>query len=138
MNAIRHKTKLQACLSAGAVLALVILFGLFAAIAGAAENTAAAHFHDRIEPILETYCYSCHAYDAHEGGPAFDEYKSDGELVGDVKTWLAVLKNVRSNVMPPPDEARLTDAERRELFAWIEQDVFKFNPADPDPGRVTL
>ena len=40
--------------------------------------------------------------------------------------------------MPPPDEVRPTDAERRILFDWIERDVFKTDPSDIDPGRVTL
>ena len=31
-----------------------------------------------------------------------------------------------------------TTTERKQLFDWIELDVFKTNPADPDPGRVTL
>ena len=31
-----------------------------------------------------------------KGGHAFDEFKSDKELVGDTKLWLAVLKNVRA------------------------------------------
>jgi hypothetical protein len=102
------------------------------------DKAAAARFHERVEPILETYCYGCHGYGERKGGHAFDEFKSDNDLVGDVKLWLAVLKNVRAGVMPPAEEARLTDDERKQLFDWIEVDVFKTNPADPDPGRVTL
>jgi hypothetical protein len=102
------------------------------------DDSAAARFHEQIEPILETYCYNCHGYGSHDGGHAFDEYKSDKELVGDIKLWHAVLKNVRSGVMPPPDEEKPTADERKQLFDWIERDVFKANSADPDPGRVTL
>lgn len=102
------------------------------------DQAAAARFHERVEPILETYCYSCHGFGERKGGHAFDEFKSDDALVGDVKLWLTVLKNVRSGVMPPADEARPSDDERKRLFDWIETDVFKSNPADPDPGRVTL
>ncbi|HEX4414257.1 MAG TPA: DUF1592 domain-containing protein, partial [Lacipirellulaceae bacterium] len=98
----------------------------------------AARYHEKIEPILEQYCYSCHGYGEHKGNHAFDEYKTDQELIGDVKLWLAVLKNVRSGIMPPPDEARPTEEERRLLVDWIERDVFHTDPADPDPGRATL
>jgi Protein of unknown function (DUF1588)/Protein of unknown function (DUF1587)/Protein of unknown function (DUF1592)/Protein of unknown function (DUF1585)/Protein of unknown function (DUF1595)/Planctomycete cytochrome C len=104
----------------------------------AGESDASARFHQRIEPILQNYCYGCHGYGSHEGGHAFDEYKSNEALLGDVKLWLAVLKNVRSGVMPPPDEPKPTEGEREALFEWIERDVFKADPADPDPGRVTL
>ena len=85
-----------------------------------------------------TYCYGCHGNGERKGGHAFDEFKSDNELVGDIKLWLAVLKNVRSGVMPPPGEERPGEDERRQLFEWIERDVFAADPADPDPGRVTL
>ena len=88
--------------------------------------------------MLETYCYSCHGYGEHKGGKAFDEFKSDKALVGDTKLWLAVLKNVRSGIMPPRGEQRPNDAERQQLFDWIEFDAFGIDPADSDPGRVTL
>ncbi len=73
-----------------------------------------------------------------EGGQAFDAFKSDKDLVGDIKLWLAVLRNVRSGVMPPPGEEKPGEGERRRLFEWIERDVFGADPADPDPGRGTL
>jgi hypothetical protein len=91
-----------------------------------------------VQPILETYCYGCHGYGAREGGRTFDEFKSDEALVGDVKLWLAVLKNVRAGVMPPAGEERPSDEERQRLFDWIKFDAFRIDPADPDPGRVTL
>ena len=56
------------------------------------DDAAAKHFHERVEPILEEYCYSCHGYGESKGNHAFDEYKSDHELVGDVKLWLAALE----------------------------------------------
>ena len=43
-----------------------------------------------------------------------------------------------AGIMPPADEARPNDEERRQLFNWIESDVFHIDPDDPDPGRVTL
>ena len=102
------------------------------------EKTAAAHFRERVQPILETYCYACHGYGERNGGHAFDDFKSDKDLVGDTKLWLAVLKNVRTGLMPPHGEARPTNDEQQRLFDWIEFDAFGIDPADPDPGRVTL
>jgi hypothetical protein len=130
-----HRTGLSSSLTASAVCVLSFAFG---AKCVADDKAAAARFHERVEPILETYCYGCHGFGERKGGRAFDEFKSDKALVGDVKLWLAVLKNVRAGVMPPADEARPTEAERKHLFDWIGRDVFKTNPADPDPGRVTL
>ena len=129
----------SAGLSANLFVGAFIVFSL---ISGehcvADESGAAARFHERVEPILQTYCCSCHGYGERKGGHAFDEFASDKELVGDVKLWLAVLKNVRAGVMPPPGEGRPSEAEQQELFDWIEADVFATDAKDPDPGRVTL
>lgn len=99
---------------------------------------AARRFHQQVQPVLEAHCYGCHGNGSREGGHAFDEYKSDQELIGDTKRWLAVLKNVRSGVMPPADEERLTADERQRLFDWIERDAFGVDSTAPDPGRLTL
>ena len=104
----------------------------------AADSAVAAHFHERVQPILETYCYACHSNGERKGGHAFDEFKSDKALVGDTKLWLAVLKNVRAGLMPPHGEERPTKEEQQRLFDWIELEAFGVDPADPDPGRVTL
>jgi cytochrome c5 len=122
-----------------AICACVLLWCLFFSQGALADEvTAAAHFRERVQPVLETYCYACHGYGEHKGRHAFDEFKSDKALVGDTKLWSAVLKNVRAGVMPPRGEERPTDDERRRLFDWIEFDAFGIDPADPDPGRVTL
>src|SRR6478672_10397854 len=102
------------------------------------DASAATHFRASVQPILETYCFACHSNGERKGGHAFDEFKSDKALVGDVKLWSAVLKNVRSGLMPPKGEDRPTKDERQRLFDWIELEAFGVDPADPDPGRVTL
>jgi Protein of unknown function (DUF1588)/Protein of unknown function (DUF1587)/Protein of unknown function (DUF1592)/Protein of unknown function (DUF1585)/Protein of unknown function (DUF1595)/Planctomycete cytochrome C len=113
------------------------LFG-YCARCIADDAAAAAHFHTQVEPILETYCYACHSNGERKGGHAFDEFKSDKALVGDQKLWSAVLKNVRAGLMPPKSEERPTKDEQQRLFNWIELEAFGVDPADPDPGRVTL
>jgi hypothetical protein len=95
-------------------------------------------FRERVQPILETYCYGCHGDGASEGGRTLDEFASDEALVGDRELWSAVLKNVRAGIMPPAGEERPDDDERRLLFEWIKFDAFGIDPANPDPGRVTI
>src|SRR3954470_637178 len=119
-------------------LLCALCFFLAARFAVADDHAAAAHFHERVKPILETYCSACHGYGERKGGHAFDEFKSDAAMVHDTGLWLEVLKNVRAGLMPPAGEERPTDAERAQLFDWIERDAFGIDPADPDPGRLTL
>src|SRR5262245_8407124 len=40
--------------------------------------------------------------------------------------------------MPPAGEERPTPEERQKVLDWIKFDVFRINPNDPDPGRVTV
>jgi mono/diheme cytochrome c family protein len=118
--------------------AFALLFVATQSINATEENAGAEQFRQHVQPILETYCYGCHGYGESKGGRTLDAFASDEELVGDIKLWWAVMKNVRAGIMPPPDEARPNDAERQQLFKWIESDVFRIDPSNPDPGRVTL
>jgi hypothetical protein len=111
----------------------------FVASTSLGEATPAGErFRERVKPVLETYCYGCHGYGASEGNRTLDEFDSDESLVGNIELWHAVLKNVRAGIMPPPGEDRPNDEERRQLFDWIKADVFGIDPANPDPGRVTI
>lgn len=40
--------------------------------------------------------------------------------------------------MPPSEEAQPTPAEKQKILRWIESTVFKLDPENPDPGRVTI
>ncbi len=122
----------------GIVLAVLFGGGVSAA-EDSPDHAAAAHrFKESVQPVLETYCYGCHGYGASEGNRTLDEFESDEALVGNVALWSAVLKNVRAGIMPPAGEERPSEDERERLFAWIKHDAFGIDPANPDPGRVTI
>ncbi|MEM6777787.1 MAG: DUF1592 domain-containing protein [Planctomycetota bacterium] len=91
-----------------------------------------------IEPILDAYCFDCHGYGESEGGFVLDSFPSDEARLADPLTWLAVLKNVRADVMPPDGAERPSVDERRLLARWITTQVFRTDPNMPDPGQVTL
>ncbi len=40
--------------------------------------------------------------------------------------------------MPPPKKAQPSAEQKQQLEAWIKTAVFKSNPDNPDPGRVTV
>ena len=121
------------------ILAALLLGGLLLSPAEAQDgSTPAGRYHEKVQPILEQYCYGCHGYGSSEGDRTFDEFASDEAMLADTKLWWAVLKNVRSRMMPPAEEEQPTSAERDKIIRWIETDAFGINPADPDPGHVTL
>lgn len=117
--------------------ALTALMG-GAPCAFAGQNDAAAHFRKDVQPILSEYCYDCHGDGMNKGKVAFDEFKSDEDLVNRRDLWSAVLRNLRAGLMPPEKKPRPSPAEVRRLENWVKYDAFGLDPKDPDPGRVTI
>lgn len=129
------KQGFQRWLRSGAgLLALTIL----APLCPAAENRAATEFHRDIQPLLTQYCYDCHGDGAEKGKVSFDTFKSDAELLGRHDLWLAVLKNTRAGMMPPAKKPQPTAEERERLEHWIKSGALGLDPANPDPGHVTV
>jgi hypothetical protein len=105
---------------------------------GAATADPASSYEKEILPILENYCFSCHGEGISKGDFSMDEFKDLSAHLNDRKHWLSIWHNVRSQIMPPSDEDQLELKEKKQLLAWIEKDVFKLEPQNPDPGRVTI
>src|SRR5262245_49791337 len=81
--------------------------------AEASESAAAAtHFRDQVRPLLEQYCFDCHADGSNKGGIAFDELKTDSAIL-DHQLWQRVLKNVRAGLMPPEKKPRPSAEEQQ-------------------------
>ena len=101
-------------------------------------TSALTQFHTSVAPILKEHCYGCHGDGVRKAGFAFDELISREQLLGQPEFWLKVLRNTRSHVMPPPDESVPTAAQQLALEKWIITGAFGLDPAQPDPGRVTV
>ena len=97
-----------------------------------------ASYKKDLVPLLEKYCYECHAEGESKGKFSMDEFKDLPAHLNDRKHWLPVWQNLRSQVMPPSDKDQPSVEEKKKLLAWIEKDVFKLDPNNPDPGRVTI
>jgi len=109
--------------------------------AAAAPADAVVMFNSTIKPLLTKYCYDCHADGVNKGKVAFDEL-TDAGIAGNHELWLKALRNVRAGTMPPREEGeedfRPNAAEIETLARWIKYDAFGIDPANPDPGRVTM
>ena len=88
--------------------------------ASAAEGSVSARYDDEVRPVLEQYCYGCHGLGAKKGGVALDEFPDARAARNAPKLWHAVLKNVRSGIMPPADKPQPSAEERRLLEDWIK------------------
>src|SRR5262245_52934417 len=85
------------------VTALVMALGF--ALAVAAESPRLPTDYDqRVQPLLESYCYGCHGYGSKEGNLALDQFRSEADALAQPELWWKVLKNVRAGIMPPAGE----------------------------------
>jgi hypothetical protein len=89
-------------------------------------------------PVLQTFCYDCHADGVDKGGFLLDEHKSYAESMGDKQFWEHVREIMSTHVMPPENKDQPTLEERNLVLKWIEDEVFWVDPNKPDPGHVTL
>jgi len=110
-----------------------IPFILSCALASAEES-----YKKEIEPLLIQYCFDCHGDGSKEGEFEMDRFKDLSAHLNDKKHWLPVWKNLRSQIMPPSEEAQPSISDKRKVLSWIESTVFKLDPKNPDPGRVTI
>src|SRR3954470_10239459 len=103
----------------------------------AAKTSDVPSFEKDVLPILENYCFDCHADGINKGNVILDAPANDA-LLHNHDLWLKVLKNVRADIMPPAKKDRPNADELNTLAKWVKYGAFGINPADPDPGRVTL
>src|SRR5436190_12650416 len=101
-------------------------------------TAAASDFKKDVEPLLKNYCSDCHMDGSKKGSIALDDYQSLDAHLQDIKLWSALWKMLRADMMPPFKKAQPSADERQRITSWIERDVFKVDPAKPDPGRVTI
>lgn len=95
-------------------------------------------WHKDIQPILEDYCYDCHAEGVRKGGLELDDFGSIEAMRSERGLWQRIRSHVDQELMPPRGEAVPTRFQRDALVAWIDEAVFPVDPAHPDPGHVTL
>ncbi len=91
-----------------------------------------------IKPILVEFCYDCHADGTKKGGVALDEQKDLALLLKERKLWADVAKNTEQRLMPPEKKAQPTQEQRDLISEWVKKEIFKADPKNPDPGRVTI
>ena len=119
--------------SLGLIIAAALVSG------GMAAADPKREFKDKIEPLLQDYCYDCHGDGAKKGDISLDDFTDLSSHLANHDLWLRVWRNARTHLMPPAEEDfQPSPEERRFLTSWIEGNVLKLDPENPDPGRVTI
>jgi hypothetical protein len=130
---------LRLCVEKPALLLLVfLLVSGRGARAQSDPNSGSAEFRAHIRPLLATYCFDCHGDGAKKGNVAFDALKTDQDIVGNTDLWWKAMKNLRAGMMPPARKPQPSPEQKQVIAHWIKNAVFHVDPANPDPGRVTV
>ncbi len=143
LEMIAHRATIRFGRLCGWLWAGLFLAGIFPVAHGdsapSAGLPAVQRYRAEIAPLLEKYCADCHADGAKKGNVAFDEFKSDEAILESEELWHTALRYVRAGVMPPANKkSRPTAQELALLEGWIKKDVLEIDPANVDPGRVTV
>ncbi len=114
---------------------LLCLPVMTASAADALTTRGQAAFEQKIKPLLEQFCYDCHADGTDKGDFTFDEHKDYASLRADFVLWDHVRQQMVTHVMPPEKKEKPSLEQRDAIIAWIDDSVFWFDPAKPDPGK---
>ncbi len=93
-----------------------------------------------VRPVLNDYCIRCHGPDREKGKVRFDTLSTD--MLADsaaAETWHDALNALQLGEMPPDDEAQPSDAERKVLSDWINDELQRAIAAKQSSGgRVVI
>ncbi len=98
----------------------------------------ATEFTRGVRPLVEKLCRDCHSGAKPDGGLDLTKFPDAKSAVAERAAWEKVSLRLRSEEMPPPDEAQPTPAQRRQLIDSIDRLLARGPAGQRDPGRVTL
>src|SRR5262245_39416886 len=87
-----------------------------------------------VQPVLETFCTSCHSGPGAKGKINFEAE----DVTANIEVWAKALRMLRVGMMPPKGKPRPFVEQLGDIEKWVKGTVFKIDPANPDPGRVTV
>ena len=98
-----------------------------------------ADFAADVQPLLKKYCLSCHSAKAKKGSLDLERFATVADVRKDVKAWQGIIEQVEAGEMPPKEKPQPTDAEKKQLLAWIRGFLdAEAKARTGDPGHVPL
>lgn len=125
---------------------LLVCAALAFALAPTAPPTAAQEpkakaddFATAVKPVVAKYCLSCHSTKAKKGSLDLERFGTVADVRKDVKVWQNMIEQIETGEMPPKDKPQPTEAEKKQLIAWIKSFLdAEAKARTGDPGHVPL
>jgi hypothetical protein len=97
---------------------------LFSPITLAAEPAKSVDdFKQRVQPILETYCYDCHGRKETKGKVKLTEFSSWKDLEKRPQLIEQMIEALDKNGMPPEDEKQPSETQRQSLLIHLNKSL---------------
>ncbi len=116
---------------------LLLCGGVTVATLHARQSAAASGGTDPAK-LFDRYCFECHGDGMDKGSFALDGLLAAGQSETNRFQWVKAWNIVRHGFMPPADADPLSEADRKAITQWIEQQRLGVDYRNPDPGRVTV
>lgn len=118
-------------------LSSILFFALSSSPAQDLSTRGKEEFEKKIKPMLEQYCFDCHSDGVDKGNFLMDEHRDYASMRSDFVMWDHVRQQLITHVMPPEKKDKPSLQQRDEIVSWIDDAVFWFDPAKPEPGHIT-
>ena len=122
-----------------ALLAFAPLPSSTAATKGTTLPILDSTYQDRIQPLLDRYCYECHSGEDAEAEIDLSQFDSFSQVRQKPKLWEKVEEILDSQQMPPRKSDQPSEIEFRHLTSWIHDYLsLEAKAMAGDPGKVVL
>ncbi len=92
-----------------------------------------------VQPLVKKYCLDCHSTKAKKGSLDLERFAAPADVRKDVKVWQGIVEQIEAGEMPPKEKPQPTEAEKKQLLAWIRALLDAEARANTgDPGHVPL
>src|SRR5947209_1880830 len=90
-----------------------------------------------VQGVLKQYCFTCHNQRAKTANLELD-IKDLNHLESDVPAWEAVVRKLRTGMMPPKNASRPERATLDGVAEWLESGLDRAAAQHPNPGAPSL
>ena len=99
----------------------------------------ADEYRDRIRPLTQQYCLSCHSTEQQVGELDLEQFATLSDVRSGTKSWLKVIEMLDNGEMPPGFASQPAPGQKRQLRDWVERYLQAESLANAgDPGPVVL
>ncbi|MCY3778152.1 MAG: DUF1592 domain-containing protein [Candidatus Aminicenantes bacterium] len=112
---------------------------LAAGTGGDVFRELADEYRDRIRPLTQEYCLSCHSTEQQVGELDLEQFATLTDVRGGTKSWLKVIEMLDNGEMPPGFAKQPASGQKRQLRDWVDRYLQAESLANAgDPGPVVL